>query len=886
MPATFAFDLWDAEDPKGTFLVRLTVGDQLTDGGFHRVFGYGDGFIEIHGDHPDAQYIHRRAWVQVVRTDTTPDRYKGGFFLEEGDFRALSKQEKRGRLLTFRGRGGLSIVERYSLGHSVYAPGQAHRGDIDVPGKWHWENEPYGAMAVRFIEEGKHAPGSPLAPIAYGFTRARDSDNLQWGDIADYETDILTDGGKLFADLMRLGVVFDCTADLLFLASRSVEDFGTDRSSATFAAGKVRFEAGQNIAQELPKRLAATLQATHVTIRDRTGDYQTVDEDIDGNPLPGPTTYVPGGLKSNTTADDAAIWRMGQLHLTARQKQADQCRIQHVLGPGGASGADGYDAGPAGDYDIGDIVTVHTGTGEFDYDEQPIEVAGIRWFLKGGTWMVEAELGAQYVPPAAEAVAGIASSTIRDVGTSLKLCQPRQEVDAEYELVGVSVSEHNAGDAPSTLPNGWAAGMVAIAHARFDGSGGPHIPTPPAGWTGIGLGSTGGGPVAGIGQRGAWRLLDGTETDAGTWTHGRSVMVVVFRGLDTADPIGAIAGSTSPSGQLSWSALTLEVTDGSSRVISFGVHKSDAIAGDAMSGTEAMSPIPGATSITSGVGDHGAWISDAGVTAWGAHTVNCTNDDRQATSYELRAGGAITVTGDGLAVLVGTSTSVKRCDDTEHYHAAGSASPTVDDDGDAGFRLGTLWVNDDGEAWLLVDVTAGAAEWIQFATGGGGGGGSIPAGTSFPGSPATDDLFHRTDRDLVYFYDGTRWLTVNEYDMGIGWAETAAALSGTQTLARWPVRQDYGMFLTRWNVTTFMTNGTPGTNNMTVVLARVNGANTATTIASFVNNADSASNWVSHDQVINAVLDSSARILRTVATEAGTVTGFICAETISYRLIG
>jgi hypothetical protein len=87
-------------------------------------------------------------------------------------------------------------------------------------------------------------------------------------------------------------------------------------------------------------------------------------------------------------------------------------------------------------------------------------------------------------------------------------------------------------------------------------------------------------------------------------------------------------------------------------------------------------------------------------------------------------------------------------------------------------------------------------------------------------------------------------------------------------------------------VTSFQTNGTPGSNNMTVVLARVDGANVATTIASFVTSGDTASNWVNHDQAIGAVLNSTARILRTVATEAGTVTGFICAESVAYRLIG
>lgn len=188
-----------------------------------------------------------------------------------------------------------------------------------------------------------------------------------------------------------------------------------------------------------------------------------------------------------------------------------------------------------------------------------------------------------------------------------------------------------------------------------------------------------------------------------------------------------------------------------------------------------------------------------------------------------------------------------------------------------------LAVGSDGD---VLTVTAGAVGWAA------GGGGGIDSGTSFPGSPSTDDLFHRTDRDRIYFYDGTRWLTIYEYDLAPGWFDTAAPLSGTNTLCRYPVRQDFGMYLTRWNVVTFQTNGTPGTNNMTVALTRLTGANAATDLTSFATNADTASNWVNHDQAINAVLDSSARSLRSVATEAGAVTNFICAQSLSYRLIG
>ena len=46
---------------------------------------------------------------------------------------------------------------------------------------------------------------------------------------------------------------------------------------------------------------------------------------------------------------------------------------------------------------------------------------------------------------------------------------------------------------------------------------------------------------------------------------------------------------------------------------------------------------------------------------------------------------------------------------------AGEAAPAVTDDADAGYRIGSLWIdvtNDD--AYICVDATADAAVWVQI----------------------------------------------------------------------------------------------------------------------------------------------------------------------------
>ena len=66
------------------------------------------------------------------------------------------------------------------------------------------------------------------------------------------------------------------------------------------------------------------------------------------------------------------------------------------------------------------------------------------------------------------------------------------------------------------------------------------------------------------------------------------------------------------------------------------------------------------------------------------------------------------------------------------------------------------------------------------------GGGGIATGTSFPGGPSTNDLFYRTDRALLYYYDGTRWLTLNEYSLTLG-ALDYQPRSSTTAMTLWGV---------------------------------------------------------------------------------------------------
>lgn len=458
MAVTYAFDVYPSDDPKdGVRLVRLTLDDNLAAGSFEpELYGLGSGQISVDADHPDitAATIPYRGWVKVVRIDTDPEREVFGFWLEEGEFTALDPDaEDGGRTLTFSGPGGLFGLDRYVLGHSVYAPGQTARGDEpNIPDKWTWRNEPWGAMLVRVLEEGQNALGTPYAIFDFDFNRTRDSNNLQWLEFEDYQTDILTSGLEVYADFTRFGALFECTPSLLVRAYRDIDEYRTDRSSATYAAGKVRFTAGSggNIEAAVAKKLNAKTERTRVTIRGRTGDYQTITTNGTGEEY-----YA--RLRSETTADPAHIAAMGALHLKRRAERSEQAAVQHALGHDELTGA--YTPGPLDDYWLGDLVTLNTGTGEHDFTNQALQVASILFeHDETGNWSATVQLGGrlQSILPGD---AGLREQITSVIGTGVQLCHD------------VGIDPVNVDEFDRTVGSGWGTSTLGLAYNSAVGSG-------------------------------------------------------------------------------------------------------------------------------------------------------------------------------------------------------------------------------------------------------------------------------------------------------------------------------------------------------------------------------------------------------------------------------
>lgn len=120
--------------------------------------------------------------------------------------------------------------------------------------------------------------------------------------------------------------------------------------------------------------------------------------------------------------------------------------------------------------------------------------------------------------------------------------------------------------------------------------------------------------------------------------------------------------------------------------------------------------------------------------------------------------------------------------------------------------------------------------------------GGLPSGTSFPASPTTDFLFYRTDLGFVCYYDGTRWLTVQEFACVVTIADniTVSFAATTAAVRTGMLRNDYAPYFTR--ATLYIQTG--ATNNAGNYFTYNLVTNTGTTIAAFNTGSDPAASNV------------------------------------------
>jgi hypothetical protein len=394
-----AFDIFPSATPLGTRLVQLTS-EQLGVGSGLRVelSGNGSGRIVMNRNQPEVTAANFAAdnFVQVFDVDLSTTVPLGGFFLDDSQVQILSTDEEGGETIQFGGPGAITYMSRAVLDKVNYV----HFGDDanfgpQADGLWHWYDDQYGDILKRMVDEAQDsdrpAAGHGIDELTYDWDSTTDSAGNAWDSFSgEYTLPI----GINYLDIVQrfrdLGLTILMSGELLLQGYQGF--FGTDRTSATFAAGKVRLvnvngAAGANIQGEVRRELKPSLPLSRVLVRGdsnlpadvvtRTaGSYGVVREGF----VEYPHSHVTSVLDS-----------VGDQALLARSDAADQPFPKHLVGLDSSVGL--YSPFPPepsyvdATYWLGDMVRVHTGTEMGDYNEANLRVYAINWSLdEDGNW--------------------------------------------------------------------------------------------------------------------------------------------------------------------------------------------------------------------------------------------------------------------------------------------------------------------------------------------------------------------------------------------------------------------------------------------------------------------------------------------------------------------
>ena len=166
--------------------------------------------------------------------------------------------------------------------------------------------------------------------------------------------------------------------------------------------------------------------------------------------------------------------------------------------------------------------------------------------------------------------------------------------------------------------------------------------------------------------------------------------------------------------------------------------------------------------------------------------------------------------------------------------------------------------------------------------------GGTPSGTSFPGSPAASDQFYRTDRNLLYYYDGARWLSAQIFRETFFPSDNSnpTGTDGAATGA-WVTKQgDNGIWVISIDAVTLILSPNDGSNYWTIRANWRNQANVNTVWVSATTAADTAVNWYNKSMAVNALLDSTARHVLFTVHKTGGPGAIYSYPAIVYRLVG
>jgi hypothetical protein len=784
MAIRYHYDLYPRTDPRdGTRIRRFT---KLQRAMYRDVIGVGSGAADIRSTDAEADDLDPlgEQYVRIVREDTTAETelVVAGFWINRFNHdTAVARETKR---LTFSGAGHLAYLARARMWSHTYMGAAGAGAGIttgaqdpfdDIWRLWNqgdWAGGDYlGAVFHRVIMEAlsyqsgaythrhkdgefytdTHADdrtgGSAISLITLGFDKDDDSDGNPWSvPSGEFQASVGENVLSVTQRLMQAGLYVELDPDTFELRAWENDEHRRDRTGGAWGANVVRFQAPTdgtvdtgNMLNDSEREINSHLKRT-IMLAGGQDSYAkaTASGDIRWE-----------GFEPSTAAEGAALTQLASTQITARSEAADAGSVRMKLGTTPLSGR----YRPWEEVRLDDLVTVHTGTGEWDYDEATYPVAGLKIELqKSGAWWAWAELGASF-SPGADRRFQVHPPTAHTHPPNPELCRIGNPGTSSSTRLYFSEA---AGDVtPITVDAGWEA-------STGTGSVDSLTTSPDNTFTASASATTsGGGDVAGRDVHirsflyGPLSSAEAAVIAAGgsgwrTQVRGRMRYGV---GIDEGDQAGVIqqcvrvtAGATST---IRGTALALHsVTEDGSNNLPAQATKYNREATGTLSAVGAC--VAGDYLLVEmGIRNYtiSSETSGGAIAFTGMDSLGDLPEGNDNSGSSLNSWIEWSVTGSGATPgelpfdtvrqgeeATGTSVRASRCDhqhahgflapDGSDYHGLSQLSnyvfhsgidPTASDDGDDGFVAGTHWINDtDGTVFILIDPESGAAVWVPL----------------------------------------------------------------------------------------------------------------------------------------------------------------------------
>lgn len=285
------------------------------------------------------------------------------------------------------------------------------------------------------------------------------------GDItAQVATDDLLD---VAMRLWQAGLEVLMDPDTFEVDAYEAGTLGVDRTGASWGTDVVRFVDSTDGTVSTGNILTTAERALAADVRRST--ILAGGQDVYGTATD-PAATIPwhGGLRSDV-AKVNALETVAGVQIQARTDTGDVPRIRVRVGDDPANGL--YRLGPGCHADIYDLVTVHSGTGKWDWNNASLEMSAIEWQYRksDGEWDPWVEFGSTFAP-LEQALSFRGGSGKCSCGPTLRLCDPGSTASCA-DLTDADLTSATATNGDAEDPDGgqWSGGAYRTPH-RHGGS--------------------------------------------------------------------------------------------------------------------------------------------------------------------------------------------------------------------------------------------------------------------------------------------------------------------------------------------------------------------------------------------------------------------------------